>query len=104
MVWALIFGAAAITFLLRFSFLGTLKADAIPARVRAVLRFVPPAVLAAIVVPALAIRDGAIALAASNPRPAAALVALVVAWLTRSVIWTIVVGMVALWLAQWWVA
>ena len=52
MVWAMIFGAAAITFLLRFSFLGTLKPDAIPPRVREVLRFVPPAVLAAIVVPA----------------------------------------------------
>jgi branched-subunit amino acid transport protein len=61
-------------------------------------------VLAAIVVPALAIRDGAIQLAAANPRPAAALVALIVAWLTRSVIWTIAAGMAALWLAQWWLA
>ena len=104
MVWAMICGAAAITFLLRFSFLGTLQPDAIPPRVREVLRFVPPAVLAAIVVPALAIRDGAIQLAVSTPRPAAALVALVVAWLTRSVIWTIAAGMAALWLAQWWLA
>jgi branched-subunit amino acid transport protein len=104
MVWAMILGAAAITFLLRFSFLGTLKPDAIPPRVRELLRFVPPAVLAAIVVPALAIRDGAIQLAVSNPRPAAALVALIVAWLTRSVIWTIAAGMAALWVAQWWLA
>jgi branched-subunit amino acid transport protein len=104
MVWAMIFGAAAITFLLRFSFLGTLKPDAIPPRVREVLRFVPPAVLAAIVVPALVIRDGAIQLAMSNPRPAAALVALIVAWLTRSVIWTIAAGMAALWLLQRWLA
>jgi branched-subunit amino acid transport protein len=59
-------------------------------------------VIAAIVVPALAIRDGAIVLAATNPRPAAAAVALVVAWLTRSVIWTIAAGMAALWLLQWW--
>jgi branched-subunit amino acid transport protein len=66
-----------------------------------VLRFVQPAVIAAIVVPALVVRDGAIQLAASNPRPAAALVALAVAWLSRSVIWTIVAGMAALWLAQW---
>jgi branched-subunit amino acid transport protein len=102
MVWAMICGAAAITFLLRFSFLGTLRPDAITPRVRAVLRFVPPAVIAAIVVPALAIRDGAIVLAATNPRPAAAAVALVVAWLTRSVIWTIAAGMAALWLLQWW--
>jgi branched-subunit amino acid transport protein len=97
----MIFGAAAITFLLRFSFLGTLRPDAIPPRVRELLRFVPPAVLAAIVLPALAIRDGAIQLALSNPRPLAAAVALAVAWLTRSVIWTIAVGMGALWLAQW---
>lgn len=104
MVWAMILGAAAITFLLRFSFLGTLKPAAISPRLRAALRFVPAAVIAAIVVPALVIRDGAIQLAVSNPRPAAALVALVVAWLTRSVIWTITAGMAALWLAQWWLA
>jgi len=104
MVWAMIFGAAAITFLLRFSFLGTLKPDAIPPRVRELLRFVPPAVLAAIVVPALALRDGSVQLAVSNPRPAAALVALIVAWLTRSVIWTIAAGMAALCVAQWWLA
>jgi branched-subunit amino acid transport protein len=102
MVWAMIFGAAAITFLLRFSFLGTLRPDAITARVREVLRFVPPAVLAAIVVPALAIRDGVLQLAIANPRPAAAAVALLVAWLTRSMIWTIVAGMAGLWLLQWW--
>jgi branched-subunit amino acid transport protein len=102
MVWAMILGAAAITFLLRFSFLGTLQPEAIPRRARELLRFVPPAVLAAIVVPALAIRDGAIVLAATNPRPLAAAVALIVAWVTRSVIWTIAAGMAALWLAQWW--
>jgi branched-subunit amino acid transport protein len=103
MVWAMILGAATITFLLRFSFLGTLEPGAIPPRVRELLRFVPPAVFAAIVVPALAIRDGSIELALSNPRPIAAAVALAVAWLTRSVIGTIAVGMGALWLAQWWI-
>ena len=39
-----------------------------------------------------------------NPRLLAALVALAVAWASRSVVWTIVIGMVALWLAQWWLA
>jgi hypothetical protein len=46
---------------------------------------------------------GAIQLALSNPRPVAAAVALAVAWLTRSAIWTIAAGMAALWVVQWWV-
>jgi branched-subunit amino acid transport protein len=29
--------------------------------------------------------------------------ALAIAWLTRSVTWTLVGGMVALWLVQWWI-
>jgi branched-subunit amino acid transport protein len=101
MVWALIFGAAAITFLLRLSFLGALKPHQLTPRVRAPLRFVAPALFAAIVVPQVLMRDDAIALTSDNLRLLAALAAAVVAWFTRSTAWTILGGMSALWLLQW---
>jgi branched chain amino acid efflux pump len=104
MVWAIIFGAAAVTLLMRLSFLGTVKPHALPSRVREALRFAPPAVLAAIVLPHVLIRAEALDVSYDNPRLLAALVAIGVAWASRSVVWTIVAGMVALWLAQWWLA
>ena len=101
MVWAMILATAAVTFVLRFSFLGTLKPHAIPERFREALRFVPPAVFAAIVLPPVLIRDDVLHLGVDNPRLIAALAAVLVARLTRSIAWTIAGGMVALWLAQW---
>jgi branched-subunit amino acid transport protein len=103
MVWLMILGTAVVTFLLRFSFLGTMKPHAIPAQFREALRFVPAAVFAAIVLPQVLIRSEAIDFAPDNPRLLAAIAALAIAWLTRSVTWTLVGGMVALWLVQWWI-
>jgi branched-subunit amino acid transport protein len=102
MIWAIIIGTAAVTFVLRFSFLGTVRPHAISPRFREALRFVPPAVFAAIVLPQVLIRNEAIHLAPDNPRLLASIAALAVAWFTRSVTWTIVAGMVALWIVQWW--
>ncbi|HSD44063.1 MAG TPA: AzlD domain-containing protein [Burkholderiales bacterium] len=101
MVWAMILATAAVTFVLRFSFLGTLKPHAVPERFREALRFVPPAVFAAIVLPPVLMRDDVLHLGLDNPRLIAALAAVVVARLTRSIAWTIAGGMVALWVAQW---
>ena len=103
MVWVMILGTAAVTFLLRFSFLGTVKPHAIAPQFQAALRYVPAAVFAAIVVPQVLIREEAIDLAPDNPRLLAAVAALGVAWLTRSVTWTLVGGMVALWVVQGWI-
>jgi branched-subunit amino acid transport protein len=103
-VWLIILGTAAVTFALRFSFLGTVKPHSLPPLFQEALRFVPAAVFAAIVAPQVLIRDEALHLAPDNPRLLAALAALAVAWFTRSVTWTLVGGMVALWLVQWWVA
>lgn len=65
------------------------------------LRHVPPAALTALVVPgALYVKTGA-AYSLAPARTIAALVALVVAVRSRSVAATLVVGMAALWLAQW---
>jgi len=61
------------------------------------LRYVPPAVLAALVVPAALAPQGRLAF---GPHAWAVLAGAVCAWRTRSVLWTIVGGMVAFWLLK----
>lgn len=58
---------------------------------RDALRMIPPAALAALAAPALLRPDGA--LDPLDPRALAGMVAVAVAWLTRSVLATVVVGL-----------
>ncbi|MDQ3416555.1 MAG: AzlD domain-containing protein [Actinomycetota bacterium] len=65
----------------------------LPPRVHEVLRMIPPAALAALVTPALLRPEGQ--LAVFGPEALAGLAALVIAWRTRSLLATILVGLVA---------
>jgi branched-subunit amino acid transport protein len=92
--------AGLLTFGIRLSFILLLgRADVPPVLVRA-LRFVPPAVLSAIVFQEILVRDGAPDLSLANLRLVAGAIAALVAWRTRNVFLTIGVGMGALWAAQ----
>jgi branched-subunit amino acid transport protein len=95
-VWGTILGMGVITLLTRLSFIAAWGRMPLPGLMLEALRFVPPAVLAAIIVPALLLRDGQLALALDNARLVAGLVAALVAWRTRSALLTIVVGMAVL--------
>jgi branched-subunit amino acid transport protein len=97
-VWLLLFAMGAVTFLSRVSMIALLGRIEIPAIVRRALRYVPPAVLSAIIAPALLRPAGPLDLSLSNVRLLAGLAATVVAWRTRSVILTVVVGMGLMWL------
>jgi len=99
--WLAIAGVAASTFLLRASFIVFADPQRFPKRFRQALTFVPPAVLAAIVVPGLLLNQGAIDLSAANPRWLAGVAAIVVGGKTRNALAAIATGMVALWLLQW---
>ena len=99
--WIAIAGVAAATFLLRASFIVFADPHKVPRRFRQALTFVPPAVLAAIVVPGLLLHGGAIDLSGGNPRWIAGAVAIVVGARTRNALASIATGMVALWLLQW---
>ena len=66
------------------------------------LRYVAPAVMGAIVLPAVMQPDGALQLLPSvNPRAFAAVVAAAVAYKWRNVSLVIVVGIGSLWLLDW---
>jgi len=64
------------------------------------LRYVPAAVLSAIIAPELALPGGALDLTVGNERLVAGLLAILIAWRTRNVLLTVAIGMVALWLLQ----
>jgi branched-subunit amino acid transport protein len=68
-----------------------------PDWLRRALRFVPAAALAALVFPALTHPAGHLDFSLNNFRLLAGLGGAIVAWRTRNVLLTIVVGMVLLW-------
>jgi len=89
------------SYLIRLSFIGILGTRTVPAWAEAPLHYVAPAVFAALVFPAVLLRDGAVELMPSaNPRLLAAALAALTAWLTKSVGAAIVVGLGALWILQ----
>ena len=96
-LWALVVVLGLGTLAYRLSFIEAFaSAEGVPPNVRAALRYVPPAVLAALVLPAFLLADGSLAVGPGNDRLLAGGVAAVVAWRTGSVLGTLVVGMAAL--------
>ena len=84
------------TFGMRYSFIYLLGRFELPETLRRALRFVPPAVLTAIVIPELVVRSGQIDVSLTNFRLLAGVVAILVAWKTRNTLLTILAGMAAL--------
>lgn len=90
----LLSGAA--TYLIRLSFIALEGRMNLPPSLRSAMPYVPAAMLTALIAPDLLVRDGALAVSTSNPRLIAGLVAIVIARMTRSAMWTIVGGMAVL--------
>ena len=99
--WLAIFGVGLLTFLTRASFILFADPHKFPHAFRVALAFVPPAVLAAIVLPGLLFHQGAIDLTLANPRWIAGVIAIAVGARARNAMAAIGSGMVALWLLQW---
>lgn len=90
------------TYLTRLSFIGAFGEREMPAWLERPLRYVAPAVLAAIVLPAVVMPAGTLDLVpATNPRFVAAVIAGAIAIKWRNVSLVIAVGMGALWLFDW---
>ncbi len=99
-LWLTIMGVAGGTFLLRLSFIELWKWMRVPSLLIRALNYVPPAVLAALVLPALLRSGGSIDVSYDNLRLIAGLLAALVAWYTRSMLLTLGAGMGALWVLQ----
>lgn len=90
------------TFVLRVSFIELAGRIPLPVRVSRALRFLPAAVLSAIILPlVLKLPDGTLDLSPTNPKIIAALVATLIAWRTKNAVITILGGMALFWLLNW---
>lgn len=98
MNWVIVAVVGIGTYLTRLSFIGIFGNRRLPDVVREGLRFIAPAVLAALILPAVVRPDGPIDLTLANPRWLAAAVAGLVTWRTKNIALTAVAGLFALWL------
>ncbi|MBL8062695.1 MAG: AzlD domain-containing protein [Anaerolineales bacterium] len=100
-IWLVMIIGGLITFGMRFSLIYLFGRLEIPETMRKALHYVPPAVLSAIIIPELLIRDGVLDVSLGNTRLLAGIVAIITAWFSRSTLLTILVGMAALFVLQW---
>lgn len=91
-VWTVIVGAGLGTFAMRASFIAAAhRMTRVPPGAQRLLRQIPPAALAALVLPAFLRPEGSLDLA--QPRLVAGILASLVAWRTGSVALTLALGM-----------
>jgi branched-subunit amino acid transport protein len=97
----LITGMAVATYVCRYPVLALVSRITLPSSLLGAMRFIPPAVLAAIITPAVLMPEGNVAVTAENEHFIAGLVAVLVAWRSQNLLLTIVVGMITLWALRW---
>ena len=98
--WFIIIGMGLVTYAIRLAPIALLERIEMPRLMRQALRFVPPAVLSAIVWVELLRPGGSLDVSPGNTRLLAGALATLIAWRTRSVLITIGAGMLALWILQ----
>jgi branched-subunit amino acid transport protein len=96
----IIVGMGLVTYAIRLSLIVLIGRVRVPPVIQRALRFVPPAVLSAIIVPELLRPAGMLNLSLGNPRLLAGMLAALVVWRTKNVFLAIAVGMVAFWAMQ----
>ena len=99
--WSIICAAGAVTVLARASFIVLPPETRVPAWLQRSLKFVAVAVLPAIILPDVLFRDVQPGLVFNSYRVIAAIIAMLVAWKTRSIFATLGAGMITLWLLQY---
>lgn len=99
-IWLIMIALGVGTFLIRISFIALFTSREVPPLLQRALRFVPAAVLSALVIPQILTRNNAMDLSIQNPQLIAGLAAGLIAWRTKNVLFTILGGMGVLWLIQ----
>ena len=100
LLWVSIIIIGLLTLGIRLSFMLFMGKIRIVPMVQQALRFVPVAVLSALIAPALFLPSGSLNLTVGNSRLIAGIVAIFVAWRTKNVLLTIVIGMACLLILQ----
>lgn len=100
-VWLVMVLGGLVTFGMRFSLIYLFGRFQVPEMMRRALHYVPPAVLSAIIFPELFLHEGSLDVSLGNIRLLAGLVAVLTAWFSRNTLVTIIAGMTALFLLQY---
>lgn len=96
-LWTVILSVGVATFLIRFSFVWLLGNRKVNSTVQKILQFVPPAVLAALIAPSFLLTADA-RFSMDNQRMWAGLIAALIAWKSKNVMYTILTGFFILWI------
>ena len=99
-VWLAMILGGLITFGMRFSFIYLFGKFKVPDKLRMALHYVPPAVLSALIFPALLIKSNAIDISIGNTYLMAGIVAAAVGLITKNTLMTILAGLIAIILFQ----
>lgn len=97
----LVAGMAAVTFLVRWPVLALVSRITLPQAVLDGMKFIPPAVLAAIIAPAMFTPTGTLDLHPRNAYLVAGIASGLIAWRTRNLLATIVLGMAIFLIWRW---
>lgn len=98
----LIAAMAMVTFLIRYPLLAISSRIKLPSQLIKALTYLPPAILTAIVVPAVLIStEDKMVLSYTNPKLVGAIAASLVGWWSKNLLATIVIGMTVFLCWQW---
>ena len=97
MIWLVIILSGLINFAARYSMFSGLNFLRLPTWLEAYVKFAPTAALSAIVAASLFVDETGVPFEGSPSKIYAAFIACCIALLTRSILFTIVVGLTALW-------
>jgi branched-subunit amino acid transport protein len=97
-LWTIIIGGMLVTYATRLSFIMLIPHERVPDIIKRALRYVPPAVLATLILPDLLLSNGSLQIDLQNYRLLAGLLAACIAWRTRNTWLAIGIGMGVLWL------
>jgi branched-subunit amino acid transport protein len=99
-LWIVIFVVGFLNYLSRLSFIAVFARRSMPPMLERALKYVPAAMLTALVLPMIVAGPGMGSALAFNPKVVAAAIAGTVAFFTRSSLLTLSTGMAVLWLLQ----
>ena len=97
MHWSLIIYSGVITFLTRFTMIFLLKKDILNDKAKKILSFVPSAIFPAIIFPPIFLDNTGSLDFENNPKILAAIFAIFVGFISRSILVTIFAGLISYW-------
>ncbi len=97
MNWSIIIYCGIITYLTRFSMIFLLKKDILNHKSKKVLSYVPSAIFPAIIFPPIFLDNTGSLDFESNPKILAAIIAIIMGYISRSILTTIFMGLISYW-------